>query len=498
MTSRVPGAGPGSPSPEAALGARSLISAASWMSGANLVAQGVAYAALLVLARLIPPAAFGTVAAGTAVVWMAITVLDSGTRGGIIVRPRLTHAALQSAFRRCLVISLVLAAAMAIASPQLVDAIAEGGEPATFAVLAISLPVYAVALIPTAVLQRVMEFGRLARLTAAANVVSAGAAVVAGFAGAGVWALVTRQLLWFALLALLAVLVARPFLPRRGEALANGGEVPARVGDRWFLLFGATLLIALNLDYLVIGAVDGVGELGLYALAFMIAFAPLQQFSGEVGKVLFSAAAVSGLGASGPRTVHAVRLMSVILLPVLPAAMVLAPPALPAILGDEWTDMVAPFQVLLVVGIGQAIVNCVGETLAGVGEIAFRAKVNVVWCLATLAALLALVPIDGIRGAAIAHLVVFVPYAAVYATIGARRAGTDARGLWGALRPTVLATCWQSVVTTGVYLALRDVGDIAAVAAALAGLLVVAVVLWRDSGGPAHQVAALLRRGGGR
>ena len=151
-------------------------------------------------------------------------------------------------------------------------------------------------------------------------------------------------------------------------------------------------------------------------------------------------------------------------------------------------------------GICQAIVNCVGETLAGVGQIAFRAKVNVAWCVATLVALLVLVPADGIRGAALAHLVVFVPYFAIYATTGALRAGTTTRELWGVLRPTVLAVICQSAVTAAVALGLQDAaGDAAALAGAVAGLAVVLVLLTRDRQGAARELVALVRGlGGGR
>jgi O-antigen/teichoic acid export membrane protein len=368
------------------------------------------------------------------------------------------------------------------------------------AALAVSLPLYAAAVIPMAMLERAMQFGKLARMTAASNIGSAGVALVGGLAGLGVWALVARQLLWFALLAGMAAVVARPYLPRRAEGQAGrdpDGTTP--VGDRWFLVFGATLLLTMNLDYLVIGGVEGVNALGLYALAFMIAFAPLQQFSSEVGRVLFAAAAASGHESSGTRTVHAVRAMAALLLPLLPAAVVLAPAVLPGLLGDEWTGMVAPFQVLVAVGIGQAIVNCVGETLSGVGQIAFRSKLNIAWCAATLAALLLLVPAAGIRGAALAHLAVFVPYLAVHATMGARRAGTTPRELWQALRPTVATVGCQSAVTAALALGLRDVvgDDAAALTGALAGILAVAVIMTRDREGPLWELASLARGSGG-
>ena len=466
------------------------------MTGANIVAQGFAYASLLVLARILSPESFGTVATGTAIVWVACVLMGSGTQGGLVVARELTRDSLRRTFWICLLVALALAAAMAGAANWLVAAVANGGDSAALAALALALPLYAVALIPTALLQREMEFGKLARVTAGSNVGSAAVAVVAGLLGAGVWALVTRQLLWFGLLAALAVWVARPYLPGATRTSGHADVAqPQSVGNRWFLLFGATLLIGMNLDYLVIGAVSDVDAVGLYAVAFLIAFAPLQQFSSEVGKVLFAAAAASDVASSGVRTVHAVRIMSMLLLPVLPFAIVLAPTVVPAVLGDKWTDMVAPLQVLLVVGIGMAVVNCLGEALSGVGQIAFRAKVNVGWCVATLAALLVLVPADGIRGAAIAHAISFLPYAVIYLTVGARRAGTATRDLWEAVRPVAVAVSWQAAATAAVALGASAAGApdaVAACAGAFAGLAVLAALLARGRG-PAHEALALVR-----
>jgi O-antigen/teichoic acid export membrane protein len=478
------------------LSAESLVSAASWMSGAHLIAQAFAYGSLIVLARLLPPDSFGTVAAGTAIVWVAVMLMDSGTHGSIVVGPQLTHSALRRTFRRCLLVAAALAAVMAVGAEAIVGTVVKGGDATALAVLALSLPLYAVALIPQAVLHRAMEFGKLARLTAASNAGSAAVAVVAGLAGAGIWALVARQLLWFALLAALASALARPYLPARSSTPARIEERRGTSDHRWFLLFGMTLLLGMNLDYLVIGSWGDVGEIGLYAMAFLIAFAPVEHFSSQVGKVLFAAAAASGRDASGPRTVQAVRLMSMLLLPLLPVAIVLAPPLIPAILGTEWTGVVPPFQVLLVVGVGHAITNCVGEALSGVGQIAFRAKLNVGWCAATLIALVLLVPLDGIRGAALAHLAVFVPLAGVYATAAASRAGTAAQELWRGLRPIATAVGLQAAATGALALGLSAAGadeSVAACTGAVAGLGVMAAVMGLTEDSPARDAAALLR-----
>lgn len=51
-----------------ALSNRGLITSAWWMTGSHLVAQTFAYGSLILLARWLPPASFGTVAVGMAIV----------------------------------------------------------------------------------------------------------------------------------------------------------------------------------------------------------------------------------------------------------------------------------------------------------------------------------------------------------------------------------------------------------------------------------------------
>ncbi|MGW6564848.1 oligosaccharide flippase family protein [Streptomyces sp. NPDC054975] len=463
---------------------RGLIASASWMTGTHLVAQAFAYGSLIFLARRLPPASFGTVAVGTAVVYIATLLVERGTYGGIMVHPRLTQAYLVRAFWRCFLIAIALAAAMAASAGPLVGTFADGGDAPAVALLAVCLPLHAISVIPTALLHKSMRFRRLGGATAAANIASAAVAMAAVLAGAGVWSLVARQVVLFGLLAVLTTVLCLPDLRDRSTAVyasASGTRKHGRTGDRWFFLFGVTMMVAANVDYLIVGLSSDASLVGLYAVAFTIAMAPETQFSDQVGKVLFAAAA-SSPETSGERTVQSVRLVSALLLPMLPAGILLAPVVLPAVLGPEWVGMVTAFQVLWVAGIGYAIDNCIGEALSGNGHIAFRAKVMGVRCIATAVALWILVSIDGIRGAALAHLVVFLPYVAVYATVGARLAGTTPRELWHAVRPIVAAVAWQVAVTFAVLASLRasETSDGVAVCAAVAAGLVASgsVLLW--------------------
>ncbi|HKH50277.1 MAG TPA: oligosaccharide flippase family protein [Mycobacterium sp.] len=443
------------------------------MAASHVVAQGFAYGSLILLARWLPPASFGTIAVGTAIVYIAVLLIDRGTWGGIIVQSRLARTDLAHAFRRCLLTGIVLAVGMAAAAEAVVDRFASGGDAAAVAVLALCLPLHAISVVPMALLQRSMQFRRLGGLTAVANIASATTALLMAMGGLGVWALVARQVLLSAGLALLSSALCLTALRTHQISPQPTDSVDrAPTQERWFFLFAVTLVVTVNLDYLVIGHSANATVVGLYALAFTIAMAPCTHFSDQVGKVLFAAAATQPETVQ-QRTEQAVQLMSTLMLPLLPVGILAAPTVLPAVFGPEWEPMVVPFQILLAVGVGHAIVNCIGEALSGNGHIAFRAKVMVARCAVTLPVLIILVSIDGMRGAALGQLLLLLAYAAIYAMAGARRAGTSPAALWRRLHPIAVIVGFQTLVGCGVLVVVAGSGPAelaAACAAAVVGL----------------------------
>jgi O-antigen/teichoic acid export membrane protein len=463
-------------------GDQGLIASASWMTGSHIVAQGFAYGSLILLAQWLPPSSFGTVALAIGIVYVAALVVDRGTHGAIVVQPRVTRSDLVRGFRNCMLVAVILATALAAGAGALVDGFADGGDAVAVAALALCLPLYGIAVVPTALLQKKMQFRRLAASNAAANVVSAVAAVILAANGAGIWALVARQLLVFALMAVLTTVLCWSTLREHYSLSGHPGEAGHSVPtERWFFLLGIALLLTANLDYFVIGSFGNAEMVGLYALAFTVAMAPSTHFAAQIGKVVFAAAALQPED-GGHRTDQSVRLVSALLLPVLPAGVLLAPVVIPAVLGTKWGSAVGVFQLLLVVGIGYAIVNSIEEALSGRGYVAFRAKAMVVRGAITLLALVILVPVLGIHGAALAQLAVFVAYAALMVIAGGHRAGTSPIELWRSLRPVATALCIQLAVTFGVLVVLSAGGADASVTAFLAaglGLLASAPLLLR-------------------
>jgi O-antigen/teichoic acid export membrane protein len=185
-------------------------------------------------------------------------------------------------------------------------------------------------------------------------------------------------------------------------------------------------------------------------MAFSMAYLPLTQISWTIGTVLFPAvAAARDLNTVRHQTLKALRLMTLLLLPMLPVAITVAPTLIPAVLGQKWLGAVAAFQVLVVVGIGQGIANVLGEAFSGLGGeiLNRRARIDLLWGLGTLAAVAVGVRVAGIEGAAIGYAFTFSGLAAGYIWCASRALQMPVTRIIGELWWISASVFAQAVVT---------------------------------------------------
>lgn len=444
----------------------------SWKGLAQVVGELSWYGALVILAGLLAPSAFGTVAVALVLVAVTRLLMESGTGGGIIVSQSLTGTDLRALLLRNLMISSSVTAGLMLLAPVIVDTFAEGSNPAVLRVMLLSVMLAAVGIVPTALLDKTLRFKARSRLTIVAAVASSAAAVAVAVAGGGVWALVTRQLVNQGLITCLALVAVRDVWPP-GSWRRSVRPVP-RTGGAWFLLMAAASFVAYTLDSLIVGSLVDLDQLGLYSMAITLAFAPLTRVSWVIGGILFPAiAATKDRDQVRRLLLTSTRLMALILCPLVPVAVVLAPVLIPTVLGDRWTGMVRPFQILLIVGVAHAVLNVLGETFSGSGQARFRAQIDAWWAVGTVAAVVVLTSRYGIEGAAVAHLLLFAALAVAYLTAGLRRIGLSPTRFFAALGGVLRCICGQTVVIAGVHAAMRLAGTsgrTAAIAAGLAGV----------------------------
>lgn len=285
--------------------------------------------AVIVLARLLPPAAFGLVAMTAALTAIIEPIRDFGLSAATIQKTDITHSQVSVLFWINAGVGALIALGMFLGAPAIA---AFYGEPELVAVtrwLAVGFFLSGFGAQHWALLRRQMRFGAVALLDSGAEIASFAVAIVLAMNGAGYWALIVQRLV-----APLVVLIGcwslcrwRPSLPTRMS------------GVRPLFSFGATLtgtsvlsLLTRNLDQVLIGWVWGSNLLGLYERAARLVMVPINNIAGPLYSV--GMPALSRLSDHQERYRYAFREMLEKL------AMVTMPGAALVALTADWTTAV--------------------------------------------------------------------------------------------------------------------------------------------------------------
>lgn len=258
------------------------------MRGATItvVAQGlkigIQVLSVVILARLIGPAAYGLVAMVTAVVGFADVFRDFGLSSAAIQAPSLSRDEQVNLFWVNTALGAVLALVAIVAAP-LIAALYGHPELTTITMaLAANFLFNGLATQYRADLNRRMRFGQLAIADVLGPATGLAVAVGLALSGAGYWALVAQQITQVGVMLMVVVIVARwlPGLPRRGASVSR------------FLRFGARLAgsqvigyVGSNIDTVALGLTVAPAQLGLYNRAYQLVMTPVGQIRGPLNTV---------------------------------------------------------------------------------------------------------------------------------------------------------------------------------------------------------------------
>jgi lipopolysaccharide exporter len=199
----------------------------------------------------------------------------------------------------------------------------------------------------------------------------------------------------------------------------------------------------LNVDYAFIGHLVGATALGTYVLAFNIASAPagfLVSVLTWVGIPAFSRVRADP-AALRQATLSALRAVSLVSLPMSALIIALGRPLILALYGAKWTSSVDVLQVLVLYGAGSVICTLCANILAGLGLSRVLFLLQLGWLGALIPAMLIGVRMDGILGAAVAHVVVIgLLVLPCYLVIVRRSAGVRLTAVAGSIVPPLAAS----------------------------------------------------------
>ena len=319
-----------------------------WMSGGAAVQGVVLVAVLAVLARLLSPLDFGSVASGLLIINLS-SILTQGLVGAALVQhPKLEPAHVRTAFSVAVLGSLLFCAGLWWLAPDVAALLHAPALIPVVRALAWMLPVQGVGSVAEALLRRDLDFRTVASIRMISYTIGYGAVgIVVAASGGGLWALVAAN-------ASQVCVNTALLLRRRTHTLRlafhrgalrellsfSGGFMLGRIGN----------YAAVNGDYLVVVKALGVAALGLYERAYDLMAKPATFVGQVLDDVLFPVMAQiqserHRVAAAYRRCVAAVALVS---LPLTAFVLILAPEIVQALLGPRWGEVTVPFRILAV------------------------------------------------------------------------------------------------------------------------------------------------------
>lgn len=336
-----------------------------WIAHSRIAIELALFGSMVVVARLIPPGAFGIFAVIVIVQELALTMPMEGVGGALVQRKSINRNHLRGGLALSLAVGAALVLITIVLSLSLVRPLF--GEET--AVLMIATTPYfllgAIYAVPMAVLRRRLDFRRMSfieiTMNASRAIVTLGLAII----GLNAPALVFGSMAGMAVALLLALAFAPVPLPwwRTKEVrdlLPYGG--PAATATVAWAGFR-------NGDYAVIGATLGAAQAGIYWRAYQLAVEYQRKITVAMTQMAFPVLArTAGQDELLALRQRMVQLLTVVLFPLLAMLFLLAPVMVPWMFGSAWSEAVVPTQVLVVGGAATLVIDACGSSLMAIGR----------------------------------------------------------------------------------------------------------------------------------
>jgi O-antigen/teichoic acid export membrane protein len=331
----------------------------AWTSLTQVAGQAAYLVISVVLTRLLSPQDFGLVGMVLVFAGFATIFTDLGFGASLIQKLDLSQHHKNAVFwisiaAGALVTLIVAAAAPYIASFYSVPAL----QPLTV-VISLIFFINAFSTVNVALLQKSMNFRKLAVAQLTAIVLSGIAAIYLAISGFGVWSIVAMYVA-NAIVYVATIWIITPWRPDfslQWDALKDLSKF-----SRNLLGFSAFNYWTRNGDNLLIGRYAGSAALGIYARSYTILLLPVAQVSGVIANVMFPAlsAIQKDVGRVRDLYLKSISVISLVTFPLTLGLLVVAQSFVLALFGDKWTGMIPILQVFCLLGALQSIGTTVG------------------------------------------------------------------------------------------------------------------------------------------
>ncbi|HZF15729.1 MAG TPA: lipopolysaccharide biosynthesis protein [Steroidobacteraceae bacterium] len=344
---------------------------ARWIALIQMSRIGVQILCVTVLSRLLAPGDFGLVAMALAVTNFGNLLRDMGVAAAVIQKPRLDSRTIATAFWMTAAVGVLLGLLFLLTAPLVAKLMQAQDLVGLLRILATIFPIYGVALVQQALLERHGQFATVARVEITSAAAGLGVALLAAAGGAGAYSL-AYQSVAIAGLTSLQLLALSDWKPRASWGAREFREL-WRFGSH---VSGSNVIsyVARNVDSVIIGRVLGAASLGPYSIAYRIMLFPLYNLAFVATRALLPVMSRAAAGAGEPKApiVHLyLRVLSTIAFftaPLMAGLFVLRAPFVEVFLGPRWHQVSELIVWLAPTGFVQSLITPSGSVFVALGR----------------------------------------------------------------------------------------------------------------------------------
>ena len=348
---------------------RQAVSGVKWTTAAMVCTTAIGFAQLAVLTRLLSQTDFGLMSMIATVIGFAQVYADMGFSGAIIYRQDTTSDQLSTLYWMNLIASTGLFLIVLAVSPLVAAFFHEPSLRTPFVVTSFIFLITPVGQQFQMLLQKTLQFRRLATIEIISASLSLVVAVIAALEHQGVYSLIFAQLASTAAKAgMLGWYGWRHWTPRFHLKLHDLKGYFSfglyQMGERSIYYW------ANNLDYLLIGRFLGAGPLGIYTIAFNLVIMPVTKLSPVLTRVAFPVFAKRQGDDAALRRGYCevIELVSFFTFPLLIGLAASGSVAIVAVFGAAWTGSVILVQLLVPMGMLKSIGSASGSLFLSKGR----------------------------------------------------------------------------------------------------------------------------------
>lgn len=418
-----------------------------WTLGAVLAKQGFQVLCAVVLARILGPAAYGVIGAATVYIMFMTLLLDQGLSAALIQRESVSARTAGAAAGLNLLMALVLSGLTVLAAPAVAAFFRFPGVEQVLLLLAIVLPLKALAIVPRSMLARRLLFRGIGAADIAAAALGAAAGITAALLGAGYFSIVYQVLATDLLTALVLLAASRGPVPNLHLAevrplLAFSASVFA---TDWLAYFSR------NTDNILVGRVLGMSALSFYGMAYRIMVIPVQLIGQTVNRVMFPvfSRSAGNREAVAGHLYSTTRLLAMLVIPMMALIACAAHDLVLLVLGDAWLPAAPLMAVLAIGGARETIFYITPPLMKGLGRAGLNLRYEVLAFVVQVGGIIVGLQF-GLLGLAVGVTSAGFLLVPVLLVLQRRLCGVRIRTQLGNIWPPLHASLWAS----GAYLAL--------------------------------------------